>query len=168
MAEWDRQDSETDKSYHAFGLYRGMPPSIRSLERVRIELDRGSGYLRMLMRWSSKHRWVVRVRQYDAAEDVEVRERRRKMLADMQDTQAREGVVLQRAGIRTFVDKETGQLREDLTLTPKIAIQAIEVGSKLERVARDMPSEVIKIIAKPLDEYTDEELEIIMAGGAGE
>jgi len=64
---YDRQNTDTDKSWLAFCKYRDMG-SDRTLEKVRQEIGHRSG--RNVQIWSSKYKWNERVRAFD---DDEVR-----------------------------------------------------------------------------------------------
>ena len=62
---YDRQNTDTDKSWAAFCKYRDLG-SDRTIEKVRI----GCGYrsARLLERWCSKYAWVTRCREFDSDE----------------------------------------------------------------------------------------------------
>ena len=62
---YDRQNTDTDKSWLAFCAYRDMGGD-RSLEKLRLAIGKGSA--RNLEIWSSKHRWTERVRAFDTDE----------------------------------------------------------------------------------------------------
>jgi|GEM_PF-504823 len=59
---YDRQSTDTDKSWAAFCKYRDMG-SDRSLEKLRVEC--GYRSVRKLELWSSKYQWVARCRAFD-------------------------------------------------------------------------------------------------------
>ena len=59
---YDRQITDTDKSWLAFCQYRDMG-SDRTLEKVRQEIGHRSG--RNVQIWSSKYKWNERVRAFD-------------------------------------------------------------------------------------------------------
>ena len=59
---YDRQITDTDKSWLAFCQYRNMG-SDRTLEKVRQEIGHRSG--RNVQIWSSKYKWNERVRAFD-------------------------------------------------------------------------------------------------------
>lgn len=59
---YDRQDTDTDKSFAAFAIYRDMG-SDRTLEKVRVEIGHRSG--RNVQIWCSKYKWVERCRAFD-------------------------------------------------------------------------------------------------------
>ena len=59
---YDRQNTDTDKSWAAFCQYRDMG-SDRTLEKVRQEIGHRSG--RNVQIWSSKYKWNERCRAFD-------------------------------------------------------------------------------------------------------
>lgn len=61
---WDQLPDETDTAYHRFSIYLKMGPE-RTLDRVRKEVGKKSGYQRQLERWSSKYNWVKRASLFD-------------------------------------------------------------------------------------------------------
>ncbi len=63
---WDQQDKESEPAYGAFVRYRNMGRGERSHELVGQELGKN---LATISKWSSKWSWVVRVMEYDRAED---------------------------------------------------------------------------------------------------
>ena len=66
---YDRQNSDTDKSWLAFCKYRDMGGD-RSLEKLLQKYPKStpSSYLRILKLWSAKHKWVERCRAFDNEE----------------------------------------------------------------------------------------------------
>ena len=95
MAEqWERQPTDTDKSFAAFTQYMAMPPAKRSLAVLAESLSNNSGYARVLYTWSSKHHWQVRARAWDdyqlrldrdaeQSERLKTRKKRQRMSNDM-------------------------------------------------------------------------------------
>ena len=67
---WERQTTDTDKSYSAFCVYRDMGRD-RSQERVGKELARSR---QQISRWSHKHDWVNRVSAYDDYLEAQARQ----------------------------------------------------------------------------------------------
>ena len=63
---YDRQNTDTDKSWIAFCKYRDMGGD-RSLEKLlqKYSETTPSSYLRMLKLWSAKYQWVARCRAFD-------------------------------------------------------------------------------------------------------
>ena len=66
---YDRQNSDTDKSWLAFCKYRDMGGD-RSLEKLLQKYPKStpSSYVRILKLWSAKHKWVERCRAFDNEE----------------------------------------------------------------------------------------------------
>ena len=66
---YDRQDTDTDKSFAAFCKYRDMGGD-RSLEKLLQKYPKStpSSYVRILKLWSAKHKWVERCRAFDNEE----------------------------------------------------------------------------------------------------
>ena len=161
MELWHRQPDESSKDFHAFMLYRDMTPKGRSLREVCQKLTKSLPYLTHLKKWSSHYNWVARVQAYDdhlAAARAEAQE---KAIIEMAERQAKEGMTLQIVGIKRFLDSE-GKVREEVATKMKDgdAIRAVEVGVKIERMARGEPTEIVKgeIGIKPMAEYSDQEL----------
>jgi hypothetical protein len=59
---YDRQNTDTDKSWLAFCKYRDMGCD-RTLEKLRVQIGYRSG--RKLEQWSSQYAWVARCRAFD-------------------------------------------------------------------------------------------------------
>jgi hypothetical protein len=59
---YDRQITDTDKSWLAFCKYRDMGGD-RTIEKVRVECGYRSG--RKLEQWSSQYAWVARCSAFD-------------------------------------------------------------------------------------------------------
>jgi hypothetical protein len=62
---YDRQPTDTDKSWAAFCMYRDMGGE-RSLEKLGQKIGKRS--CRFLYQWCSKHKWVERCRTFDNEE----------------------------------------------------------------------------------------------------
>jgi len=159
---WHRQELETARAFHAFMLYRDLLPKGRSLEKVSKKLSDNAHYLTHLKRWSSRYDWVNRATLHDE-HIAEVRsEAQEQAIIDMAERQAKEGMALQQKGVERLADMAIREMRL------RDAIKAIEVGAKLERIARGEPGEITKheigpFTQKPLEEMTDEELDEIIA-----
>ncbi|MGD9713363.1 MAG: hypothetical protein AB7V46_15025 [Thermomicrobiales bacterium] len=128
---------ETTRHRLAFAAYVDMGPS-RTLEalQARIKanpvafgLARAPG-LRSLYRWSSELHWQ------DRLDDLEREARRQdaesyiRSLKEMNERQAREGLVLQQKAVQRI------QALADDELTGSEAIRALVEGARLERLAR--------------------------------
>jgi hypothetical protein len=69
-APWDRQAGETVRAWAAFRAYRDQPGQERSIARVPAILSKGPGYGRVCERFSSRWRWVDRLKAWDAHIDA--------------------------------------------------------------------------------------------------
>jgi hypothetical protein len=125
--------TESSKAYAAFVVYCGMG-SQRSQEAVSQQLAKSR---QIISRWSAKHRWQERVRQYDAAlarvgmearieqyrqDVIEHGERYRKVGRDLHDA----------ARVLLF---ELLRRKDDLDYSPALLgtiVRAVEAGSNLE------------------------------------
>lgn len=71
MESWEQQKKEPAKAYAAFKAYHALGPS-RSLSKLRQGIGEGSvkdlevTSLRWIEEWSSRWKWVERVRDWDA------------------------------------------------------------------------------------------------------
>lgn len=63
--DWERLEDETPKAYDAFCTYRAMKPAERSIDGARAKSGKAPGQIRAWERWSTKHRWVARVKAWD-------------------------------------------------------------------------------------------------------
>jgi hypothetical protein len=61
---WQRIETDTDKSFAAFCVYRDLGAD-RSIQKTQEKLSKSSGYLRVLYEWSSNGNWVERAAAYD-------------------------------------------------------------------------------------------------------
>lgn len=141
---WARQVGESDQAFQAFGLYRDLGPS-RSTQQVALALSKSAPLIR---RWSARWAWVERASAWDDEADrlrrerdlVERQEARRKMLA----THARSGAALHEIGAEALgrFDLSNPDTVEEArrcidALSPLEAARLMEMGAKMERLARD-------------------------------
>jgi len=128
-----------------------------------------------LRQWSAPMRWIERIEAY---RDYLERERIKKRLAaiqEMDERQAKSGTLLQQIGINFFEGqvknliesmksnsgKEGKESGQPLKLTPMAAMRFIEIGSKIERIARGTPSEIQAVAELP--EETRKRMEALYA-----
>ena len=128
---------ESTKQRLAFNLYveLGARRSLEALQALLrddpglVGLKRGPS-LRSLYRWSSQLHWQDRI--YDMEKDARQRDAEAlvQALREMNERQAREGLLLQQKAIQRF------QQLADNELAPEAAIRALAEGARLERLAR--------------------------------
>lgn len=61
---WEQWPDETDTAYQRFSVYLELGPE-RTQQKVVDKLGKSRGYEKQLQKWSSKHDWVARCREYD-------------------------------------------------------------------------------------------------------
>ena len=121
---WERQPKETTRSYGAFRLYRDMPPTGRTIEKVSEQIDLS---LRRTHEWAVAWRWRERALAWDDAchhiEDQERLEAIRSMHA-----------MHRRAGRAALVKAMLAlQLLQPEQMTAGTIARMMELGAKLER-----------------------------------
>jgi hypothetical protein len=145
---YDRQNTDTDKSWAAFCQYRDMGGD-RTIEKVRVEC--GYRSVRILERWSSQYAWVDRCRAFD---DDELRSHS----AALQE---------QRINYKLQIEKEAWEKREKFL---KKADQILSIPITQKVVTDDgkivfMPTNKWRIVdAIAFYKYADE-LGIFATGG---
>jgi hypothetical protein len=137
---WERQEGEAAMRFMWFSRYLEARLNGGSMTEVCRKYDKKAGYAKVLRNWASQDRWVERV---EACRDYLERERQKQRLKDIEEMgerQARNGVLLQQIGIQFFKEKQINE--KGLDVSPETAMRFIEVGSKIERTARGVPSEI--------------------------
>jgi hypothetical protein len=144
---WERQPGETDKAFNGFATFRDLGPA-RSLA----DAGRALGVSKVACeQWSVKWGWVERAGSWDDEADRNQRERdlieRQEIRAKMLAGHARGGAALHEIGLRALDRFDTSnpesadEARARIeALTPLQAARLMEVGARLERVARDDPN----------------------------
>ena len=148
---------ESTKHRDAFGAYWRLGQE-RSIERLHAALKAEGNVpsLRTLYEWSSKYRWQDRVADLERRARVAEDEVRLAAIREMQERQAKEGLLLQQRGAQWLA-----QINDEQA-SPEAAIRAVVEGAKLERLARGEPTERTEIQNEPdprLERLSDEELD---------
>jgi hypothetical protein len=152
---WDHRDSETTRAYEAFVHYRDLGPA-RSLRKaaetfyaegtphgeIAAEKGRREGARtaaeRRFFSWSSANDWRRRVAAWDEAISrvgtAELIEAQR----NMRIRHAAAGTV----AVGKAIEKLRAVKAEDLSLVD--VARLLDIGTKVERLARDLPSEVLQ------------------------
>lgn len=125
---WERQPGESSKAYEAFCAYRDYGPG-RSLENVGRSLPKPRSR-QWLSVWSSKYKWVDRVKAYDDYMERLKRAENEKAILDMVDRHARLAVAFQQRIAQRLAEINPSEL------TPADMARWLEVAAKLERLSR--------------------------------
>lgn len=132
---WERQIGETSKAYQAFCVYRDMGPD-RSLRKVARTLHKS---LTIIRDWSVKYNWVERAAEWDAEQDRIIRKENEEARKKMLKVHAELGnalLVKAARGLKNLPDD---------ALTAFDIARLVEVGSKLERLARGESTDNIEL-----------------------
>jgi len=162
-AEWEHPlAGESARAFAAFCAYRDMPASERSIARVhQTHIKTASKSKRWLAEWSRRFAWVERAAGYDAFLDSVKREAAREAIVEMATRQAEEGMALQEKGLKRL------QQMPLKSMSASDAIRAMEVGVRIERLARGEPAEITRghFTIRPAADLTDDELAQVIAAG---
>jgi hypothetical protein len=154
---WDRRHGETAKQFQAFAIYRDLTPNIRSIEKTAEILGKSS---RTLQPWSSANDWVERAQAYDVEMDRRARQAREDERAAFERRQVAAGAGLSTLGMRRILgdEREGIEPAKPEELDTMTAARLIEIGVRIERLARGMPTD----LTKDLDKLTAEEASAII------
>lgn len=166
---WDKRDSETNKSYNAFLVYKDLGV-VRTLPKASIKfygMDT-DGKRHQFLRWSSAHSWVSRCADWDLEEERLRVEQKRKDIRDMDRRQAKDGMRLSKIGMKNIELQAADDLPLDKNgnpIQPKIPVtestKLFTEGVKAERIARGEAAEIsehkggIKIIFEDVEPDED-------------
>lgn len=133
---WEQQENESAEAYEAFSLYRdGWENSKGTVERHRslAEVGQKLGKSKTLMdRWSSRHDWVFRVREYDKFIEREALDKASANLAKMRTKQILLGSELQNKAFEALKEIPASML----VANPQILLAFIKEGAAMETRAR--------------------------------
>lgn len=146
---WERQEYDTDKSFHAFVCYRDLGAS-RSLGAAAQEL--GYGSRAALYRWSTNHNWIERAKAWDIEQDRVRREAQLEEVEKMSRRHARHSQAIGFALVQPVlavikrVEELRGRLEESdivelFEQVPGIAYAYPQIA-RLERLARGEPTSI--------------------------
>lgn len=142
---WGRQPGETAKAFLAFRTYRDQRRD-RSLAKTCEALGRPRGYVGQVERWSSAHRWRVRVEAFDAHEDEIRRAAAARQVEEMAERHVTESLEMQRVAVmpaREIIRRlDSGEL--DLSTLDalrlfsiaRLATYGYTAAARMERMAR--------------------------------
>lgn len=129
---WERQFGESIKAFQAFATYRDLGDG-RSLRLVSQQVGKSKA---LMDRWSSRWRWVERVKAWEHHRDAEGRKAELKAIKDMRARHAQEAVALQTKALERL------KVLDASALTPNDVLRFFVEAAKLERVARGQPETI--------------------------
>ena len=131
---WERQPSDTTKSFEAFQAYRDMGKE-RSLRELARQLGKSNT---IVGQWSVKHDWKRRIESWEAEQDRIKRADLMKGIGAMRQRHAKIAEsMLEKAA------KALQQIPDDEIKASDIS-KMIDVASKLERISRGDVGEVVE------------------------
>jgi hypothetical protein len=137
---WDRQPKETLGQFMWFTRYLEARLNGESMAAVCAKYGKKPGYAKVLSNWSYPNRWTERIEAYRDFLDQERQRQRLKDIQEMGERQAKNGVLLQQYGIAWFAAHQ--DIGKGDGLSPEMAMRFIETGSRIERTARGVPTEI--------------------------
>jgi hypothetical protein len=140
---YSKKKDESPEAFEAFAHYRDQGVG-RSLRLVAEALGKSEA---LMGRWSSRHTWIRRAHAYDAELD------RRKRLADlgevekMRRRQTKLALQMQHLGaleLSKMVAEAERRKKKRGSLDDALILKLIDAGSKLERLNRGEPGEIVQ------------------------
>lgn len=128
---WDRQATETSKSFAAFSLYLEAGAN-RSIAGVAEKCRKSAS---LLWRWSARHAWLERAREFDT---FQAAEKSRQLLAKEVDSRlrrARHGELVESTGVRAIQAIAAEVVAGTRQLSVSEAAQLAAVGSRMDKEA---------------------------------
>lgn len=135
---WELQPGESTRAYECFAVYRDLGPNrtrVAAAEQLKVSTA-------SLKDWFSRNAWEDRVRAYDLERDRANRVRLESERLAMR---------LRHAGTAVFLQKKVAErlaLMDPMEMTPKDAVYALDLASKLERISRGEDATKIEITGK--------------------
>lgn len=159
---WDMQPCDTEKSFHAFCVYRDVGPR-RTFQVAAKCLGKRPEYVAQLSEWSRGHAWKQRTTAWDAYQDKvqceAILEAKRQAATDMvnrhlaiaEQMQSLASVELMRWIHRLKVDVPNPDLTRKPGLKPGTLQMLLDYAVKLERLNRDQPESIQEVRDVKLD-----------------
>lgn len=149
-APWERLPGERDSSWALFRMFRDMPPLTRSQTAVARQTGRSRYTLNEIaQRWH----WRFRVEAYDRYLDALARQEQLEAIKEMADRHARTAVAMLSLAARRLVGDGTVEAIDPSRLSPLEVARLIEIGTKVEAIARGAASERVQL-------HTSEEINV--------
>ncbi len=137
---WDRLPDETPKAWFAFVTYRNLGPSRTNKEVARILY--GHECRRVIERWTGPYKWQERAAAYDEYLSA---------MAEQETSNKIKEMAKRHAALATNFQAKVVERLQSLDaskLTHSDAIKYLEVATRIERTAYDMPVDTKKILAE--------------------
>lgn len=128
---WTRRKDETPAAWKAFQVYRDG-------ERNMSEISRQLGHRSKsaVQEWALKNDWKNRALAYDRFMDEQRVQEQVKLQREMNERQAKIGQIVQNLSLQGVKNLKPEDLK------PSEIARLLEVSSKIERLARELPSEI--------------------------
>lgn len=142
QASWEKQPDESNRHYSYFAVFRDLGPT-RTLAKAATALNMSPLSMEQL---SPRHNWMQRAQDYDLFIDRRRREASETEIVRMAQRHVAAGQLAQRLAIQRL----QGDPQNDVapinpnTLDATEATRLLELGVKTERMARGMPTEVVR------------------------
>ena len=158
---YERREDEGDQAFEAFAEYRDA-----GADRSQRVVAEGLGKsLALISRWASAYSWVKRVHAYDMEVDRRKRVGALRGVEDMRRRQIKLGQDMQELGgieLRKMLREAKKHSKAD-TLEQGLVMKLVDLGSKLERLNRGEPGEIVQNVesnAVDLSGLTVEQLRV--------
>ncbi len=158
---YERRDNEGPEAFEAFTIYRDMGLD-RSLVRVAAQLSKSE---QLMARWSGTHEWVKRIRAYDMEVDRRKHIGDLRGIEDMRRRQTKLAMQLQELGALELKKllKRARSYDDAGVVDDTLMLKLIDAGSKLERVVRGEPGEIIQTTGNDAVDLTDVSIDDLKA-----
>ncbi len=139
---YEKRETETEQAFEAFAAYRDF-----GLERSHVKVGEKLGKnLTLISKWSHQHQWVKRCHAYDRDVDRRKHIGDLKGVEDMRRRHTRMALDLQELGGLELhkMLKQAKKAKAAGTLDQGLVMKLIDMGSRLERLNRGEPGEIIQ------------------------
>jgi hypothetical protein len=145
MDSYERMQGEPAKAWQAFTIYRDASAA-RAYRSVAESLGKS---VSLIERWGSRWNWQRRVIEYDHVQEAQARAEMARESREMMKRHINEGLLLQQKGVERLQALDTDRM------SVRDSILCIREGSKLERLARGEPTEIIETLEKRREERVE-------------
>lgn len=133
---WERQTTDTPKSFVLFELYLAQPADTRSLANVSRQCGKSPG---LIERWSRKHKWVERVAAFDASIHAEdARRLAEKRVKEAEEMRERNRVVGRAAMAKVAKALSRGEGEGDIKIDNAVDLYRVaRTATMLEQIGHE-------------------------------